>query len=111
MLDKDGHNSLHAKGWVGGKARLVTVDTGASVTIIRPDIAVRLLKKDLPTKCALQMASWEALPILKEALVTVTLGQNPLSSWVFAFNVTDEFIQGLDIHAHGASVDLRHHVL
>lgn len=81
------------------------------MTITRPDIAARLPKRDLPTKCALQMASWEALPILKEPLVTLTLGQNPLRTWMFVFIVTDEFIQGLDMHAHGASVDLSHHVL
>jgi hypothetical protein len=27
VLDKDGHDSLHAKGWTGGKAYLVTIDT------------------------------------------------------------------------------------
>jgi hypothetical protein len=85
--------------------------TGASVTINRPDIAARLPKRDPPMKCALQMASWEGLPILKEALVTLTVGQNPLSTWMFGVSVTDEFIQGLDIHTHSASLDLRHHVL
>jgi hypothetical protein len=31
--------SLFTKGWVGDKECLVTVDTGAFVTVVRPDIA------------------------------------------------------------------------
>jgi hypothetical protein len=90
----------------------VTIDTGVSMTIARPDVTAELPKRDPPMQCALQMASEETLPILKEALVKLTLGQCPLTTWVFVANITDEFVLGLDVmHAHDPSVDLRCHVL
>jgi hypothetical protein len=90
---------------------LVTVDVEVSMVIIRPDTTVRLPDRDLPMECALQTASRKTLPNLKEALVALTLGLNPLRTLVFVAGITDELILGLNIHAHGASVDLRHHVL
>jgi hypothetical protein len=49
--------SLQVKGRMGGKACVVTTDTGASVTTARQDIRAGLLEIDPPTKCPLQMAS------------------------------------------------------
>jgi hypothetical protein len=44
--------------------------------------------------------------------VKLTLGQHPLTSWVFVTNTTNEFILGLDVfRAHSAAVDLRCHML
>jgi hypothetical protein len=45
----------------------------------------------------LQMVSGEALHILKEVSLTLTLGWCPLEIWVFFTNITNEFILGLDI--------------
>jgi hypothetical protein len=67
MSDKHGHDSLHAKRQIGEKAYLVTVDTGAPMTIARLSITAGLLKRDPHTQCAPQTASRETLPILKEA--------------------------------------------
>jgi hypothetical protein len=89
----------------------VTVDIGALMTVARPDTTAGLPVRDLIIQ-VLQMASGEILPILKEALVKVTLGQCPLTTWVFVANITDKFILRLDIlHANHASVDLGCHVL
>jgi hypothetical protein len=66
MRDKHGHDSLHVKGWIREKACLVTIDTGSSMTIPRPDITAGLPKGDQPMWCTLLMASGETLPILKE---------------------------------------------
>jgi hypothetical protein len=38
VLDKNGHDNVHAEGTVGEKACPVTVDTGASLIIATPDI-------------------------------------------------------------------------
>jgi hypothetical protein len=65
--------ALHAKGWIGDRSYLVVINTAASVIIARPDIIAGLPKRDLPTLCALQMASGHTLLILKEALVKLTL--------------------------------------
>jgi hypothetical protein len=42
-------------------------------------------------------ASEEVLPVLKEALVKLTLGQHPLTTWVFIANITDKSILRLDV--------------
>jgi hypothetical protein len=60
-------NRLVAQGWVADKPCSITIDTGAAVTVIRPDIAAGLPEREPSTKCALQTASGETLPILKEA--------------------------------------------
>jgi hypothetical protein len=53
-----------------------------------------------------------ALPNLKEVFLTLTQGQHPLKICVFIASITNEFILELDIlHAHNASVDLRHQML
>jgi hypothetical protein len=44
----------------------------------------------------LHTASEETIPVLKEALVNLTLRRQALSIWVFVTEVTDEFILGLD---------------
>jgi hypothetical protein len=55
------------------------------------------------------MVSGEALPIVKEVFLTLTLGRHSLKIWVF---VSNEFILGLDIlHAYDASVDLGRQML
>jgi hypothetical protein len=60
----------------------------------------------------LQMASGEILPILKEALVTLTLGWRPLTTWVLVADIADEFILAFDVLcAQNASVDLKGLVL
>lgn len=48
LLNKDGCNSLHTKGQIGDKSYIVTIDTGATVTIARPDITAELPERDPP---------------------------------------------------------------
>jgi hypothetical protein len=63
-------------------------------------------------KCALQMKSEETFPILQEAQVAITLGQYPLTTFVFVANITIVFILGLDfMHAHDVSMDYGDHML
>ena len=90
----------------------MTIDTGASVTIVRPDIVAGRPERKPSRAYVLQTASGETLPMLREALVELTLGQRALSIWVFVAEVTDEFILGLDVlRAYDASVDLGRHLL
>jgi hypothetical protein len=53
------------------------------VTAVRPNNAAGLLKKMPSQYYILQMASWETLPILKEALVEVTMGHSTTHTSVF----------------------------
>jgi hypothetical protein len=94
-LVQRGENSLYTKCRIRGKPCLMT-DTGASVTITWPDIVVGLPERKQSRLHSLQKASWETLPVLKEALVELTLGQKPLHIWVFITEITDEFILRLD---------------
>jgi hypothetical protein len=112
VSQKHGHDSMNTQGWIGAKSCLITTDRGASVKIAIPAIIARMPKRGLTTPYALQKASGQLLPILKEPLVTMTLEQHPLTTWASVAKITHKFILGLDImHAHDASVDLRCHVL
>jgi hypothetical protein len=110
-LCTQGRNSLQAKERIGDSSYRVTVDIGVSVTIVRPVVTAGLPKRDPSTNCALQTASGKTLPILKEALVTLTLGRHRLTTGVSITSITDDFILGLDVmHNHDPSVDLGCHV-
>jgi hypothetical protein len=90
----------------------VTINTGASVTIVRLDITAGLPERDLAMLYILQMASEEILSIPKEVLIKLTLGQCPLTSCVFVANIIDAFNRVLDVlHTYDASLVSRRHVL
>jgi hypothetical protein len=57
MSTRKDDDRLNTKGWIADKACLMTVDTGASVMIGRPDITVGLLGRELTRPYILQMAS------------------------------------------------------
>jgi predicted aspartyl protease len=58
---------LTADGWIQEKPCRVTVDTGASATVARPDIVARLPERELSQPYVLQTASGETMPVMKEA--------------------------------------------
>jgi hypothetical protein len=64
----------------------MTIDTGTSVTIARPDLTAGLPETDLNTPQVLQMASGEILSILKETLMELTQGWRPMT-WVFVASI------------------------
>jgi hypothetical protein len=58
------------------------------------------------------MALGETIPVVKEALVELTLGRRALKIWVFVAGITKEFILRLNVlRAYDASVDLGRHLL
>jgi hypothetical protein len=72
----------------------MTINTGASMTTVRPDITTGLLKSQLSQLYVLQIVSGETFPLLKEALVEVTLGWHLLWIWVLVANIIDGFHHG-----------------
>jgi hypothetical protein len=103
---------LVTQGWIGDKPCLVTVDTGAYLTVARPDIAAGWPERQPKPGLALQTVSGEALPILKEVPLTLTLGRRPLKIWIFVTDITNELILGLDIlSTYNASLDIGHQTL
>jgi hypothetical protein len=102
VITERAKTSLVTRGWVGDKLCLIPIDTGACVT------AARWIERQPNQYHMLETASEEALPILKEVFMTLTLGQRPLKRWVFITNGTDKLILGLNIlKAYDASVGLR----
>jgi hypothetical protein len=68
----------------------MTVDTGAYIMVARPDIAGGWPERQPNPDFTLQSVSGESLLILKEVLLTLTLGRRPLRMWVFVANITDK---------------------
>jgi hypothetical protein len=63
--------------------------------------------KDKQTQVSRCRLFGESLPVLKEVLLTLTLGRYPLRMWVFVADITDDLILGLNILcAYDASVDI-----
>jgi hypothetical protein len=60
---------------MGDKLHLISIDTGTSVTITRPDIIAGLAEREMIWLHIPQM-SGETLPILKEAQMELSLGQH-----------------------------------
>jgi hypothetical protein len=85
---------LVADGWMQERSCRVTIDAGAFVTVATPDIVVRLLERRPGRQCVLQVGSGRTIPVVREALVEVTLVQRNLKIWEFAADITDEFILG-----------------
>jgi predicted aspartyl protease len=65
-------------GWIQEKPCRVTIDTGASVTVARPDIVAGLPERELSRPYVLQTASGETIPVMKEARVELTIGRRTL---------------------------------
>jgi hypothetical protein len=60
----------------------------------------------------LQTASGETLPILKVALVELTLGRSPIRIWALVAEITEELILRPDIlHTYVVFMGLRRHML
>jgi hypothetical protein len=107
VITENADSSLVTQGCVGEKPYLMTVDTGAYVTVARPHIAAGLPERQPNQRFTLQTVFGEALPILKDIFLILTLGRRPLKIWVFVAGLTNEFILGLDIlRAYDASVDI-----
>jgi hypothetical protein len=83
------------------KLIIFTVGITERLSSGRPDIDAGWPDPGFP----LQTVCGGSLPILKEVLLTLTLGPRPLTMWVFFANIADELILGLDIlRAYVASV-------
>jgi hypothetical protein len=106
------YQNLKVVGRIGDEPCLMSVDTGASTTVVRSDIAEGLPERHLPMRVYLQCISGQAIPVLKEALVKLTLGNRTLILWVQVADITEEFSLGLDfMYANDVVVDFKRRVL
>jgi hypothetical protein len=103
---------LVADGWMQERPCHVTIDAGTFMSVARPDIVLGLPESRPGRQRVLQVGSGRTIPVVKDVLVELNLGQQVLKIWVFVADITDEFIMGLDIlRAYEDSVDVRLHVL
>lgn len=89
------------------------LDTGATKTIIRPDLAKKLDKSHLlPTKWRLRTATGEQATASGEIDLTIIVGNTTIKHRVLVAEVEDEFILGMDImKKHGFKLDLKKGVM
>jgi predicted aspartyl protease len=64
VLAERAKGSLIADGWVQEKPCRVTIDTGASATVARPDVVAGLPERELSQPYVLQTASGETMPVM-----------------------------------------------
>jgi hypothetical protein len=57
MSAMQGNDSLNAKGWIGDKSCIMTMDNGASLKIAKPVITAGLPESKLTQPYVLQMVS------------------------------------------------------
>jgi hypothetical protein len=91
---------------------MVTVDTGASLTLVRPDIAEGLPERKPIRAPFLLTISDQIIPVIKEVLVELTVDKCCITTWAIVANIHCEFLLGLDVMcAEDVVLDLRRHVL
>lgn len=111
-LSKQSNDSLITESRIQVKPCHEIIGTGASLTIARPYIISQQPERKPSRPYILQMVSGETIPVLKEVLVELTLGQSALKIWVFITEITDELILELDVlRAYDTLLDLGHHVI
>ncbi|KAJ8936264.1 hypothetical protein NQ318_019750, partial [Aromia moschata] len=104
-------NSVFVDGLVDGKERLLLLDTGATRTIIRPDI-VGTEARITPTSWRLRTATGDPATIRGETNVTIVIGNVSFEHRALVAEIEDELILGMDImNTKGFELDFKNNVL
>ncbi|KAJ8977587.1 hypothetical protein NQ317_018355 [Molorchus minor] len=104
-------NSIFIDALVDGKPRELLLDTGATRTIIRPDI-VGTSTKVKPTPWRLRTATGQPATIHGEVGVTFNIGNTCFNGQVLIADIEDELILGMDImNTKGFKLDFKRGVL
>lgn len=107
-------NSLVVKGEIGGVPCHLTIDTGASRTVISSRLLKHLTRDHLvqPRHLQLQTATGQYIPIQGEREVALKIGDKSYWHKVIVANIIDDCIIGLDfMRGHGCKIDLKVGVL
>ncbi|KAJ8961019.1 hypothetical protein NQ317_009071 [Molorchus minor] len=104
-------NSIFIDAVVDGKPRELLLDTGATRTIIRPDI-VGTSTKVKPTPWRLRTATGQPATIYGEVGVIFNIGNTCFNGQVLVADIEDELILGMDImNTKGFKLDFKRGVL
>ncbi|KAJ8945875.1 hypothetical protein NQ318_002715 [Aromia moschata] len=108
MLEK---RQIRCWNCVDGKERLLLLDTGATRTIIRPDI-VGTAARITPTSWRLRTATGDPATIRGETNVTIVIGNVSFEHRALVAEIEDELILGMDImNTKGFKLDFKNNVL
>lgn len=108
------HNRLYSvylDGSVNGKVWSFLVDTGATRTIVRPDVIEGNVNL-IPVEVNLRTATGETLPTDGETTVRLGIGKKVLDHRVLVANIEDEVIMGIDLLCKfGVEMDMKRGVV
>ncbi|KAJ8944632.1 hypothetical protein NQ318_004719 [Aromia moschata] len=108
MLEK---RQIRCWNCVDGKERLLLLDTGATRTIIRPDI-VGTAARITPTSWRLRTATGDPATIRGETNITIVIGNVSFEHRALVAEIEDELILGMDImNTKGFELDFKNNVL
>ena len=97
-------------GFADSKPTSFTVDTGATVSIVRPDLLSNC--QPLISSCTVQTVTGSPVKVLGKVDARVRLGFLEFSHQMLVADIVDEVILGTDtMNAYGFVVDLRENVL
>lgn len=99
--------SLTVIGHIEGVPCPMVVDTGANITIVRPDVLTMQLRHSIQaTTRVLKTATGETVTVHAQLKLKVKIGGAEVSHVALVADISDKFILGLDfLMAHGCSVD------
>jgi predicted aspartyl protease len=100
-------DSVFVDGQINEEKRTMLLDTGATKTIIRPDIVTTptMIK---PTKWRLRTATGEPAKVHGEVKVQVTLGSTNFNHQMLVADIKEEVIIGMDImNSRGFHLDFK----
>ncbi|KAJ8957210.1 hypothetical protein NQ318_007772 [Aromia moschata] len=103
--------SLVIHGYLDDKWCSFIIDTGATRTILRPNILPKP-PKELPRHVKLETATGEQIPVHGELNVKIQLGSKIMYHRVLTADIRDDCILGLDILSiHGFVVDIKNRII
>ncbi|KAJ8953812.1 hypothetical protein NQ318_006660 [Aromia moschata] len=103
--------SLVIHGYLDDKWCSFIIDTGATRTILRPNILPKP-PKELPRHVKLETATGEQIPVHGELNVKIQLGSKIMYHRVLTADIRDNCILGLDILSkHGFVVDIKNRII
>ncbi|KAJ8949025.1 hypothetical protein NQ318_005199 [Aromia moschata] len=104
-------NSVFVDGLIDGKERLLLLDTGATKTIIRPDI-VGTTANITPTNWRLHTVTGDPATIRGETNVTIVIGNVSFEHRALVAEIDEELILGMDVmNTKGFELDFKNRVL
>ncbi|KAJ8952825.1 hypothetical protein NQ318_008146 [Aromia moschata] len=103
--------SLIVHGYLDDKWCSFVIDTGATRTILRPDILPKS-SQELSRHVKLETATGELIPVHGELNVKIQLGSKIMYHRVLTADIRDDCILGLDILSkHGFVVDVKNRII